>query len=156
MRDIDTKWAAGKRLTTLSSSSSDGPTRPGRPSLVRRPRHIAYRVKSLAGRGEQPSEYSIMVSQAETAYLQLVAIAARRTCRSLSRLRLSRYSRLKSSLNRPLKLLIRLITSFLPRPAIEVAKESKEFLEAIIISLEKGFCQTFLPSVLSIFSRYDF
>jgi len=73
------------------------------------------------------------------AYLDFVAIAARRTCRNLSRLSLSRYSLLKSSLNLPLKLLICLITSFLPRPAIEAAKESKEFLEAIIISLENRF-----------------
>ena len=57
---------------------------------------------------------------------------------SLSMLSLLRYSSLKSSRNRPLKFLIRLINSALPRAATEVAVFSKYLLEAIVRACEES------------------
>ena len=58
-------------------------------------------------------------------------------CLSLSTVRLLRYSSVKSNLNRPLKLLIRLLSSLLSRAAIEVASLSKYPFEAITHTLKK-------------------
>ena len=64
-----------------------------------------------------------------------VIIAARRMCFNLSALKPSRYLSVKSSLKRPLKFRIRLLSSFFPSEAIDVAVCSKYSLEAMVIFL---------------------
>ncbi len=70
-------------------------------------------------------------------YHLAVINAARRMCLSLSALSLLRYSSVKSSLNRPRKFCIRLLSSPLPSAAIESADCSKYSLEAIAITRQE-------------------